>query len=322
MNTALAGGLAVLAFVVAAAAPSAAVIVGGGGSSSTDCLLVLDAPANNPVSAPRNVRCTDGDPACDSDGTVNGICSIEIAVCANSTFNQSACNRDGVSSISVDHSADNGDPKFDPDFLALRNQIGMDFGFPLFGADSCSGSVVIRVPIKGPIGNNKCGRAKKKLRIETVSTAGPSGVSRDVDTMKLFCSPAPNGCDPQVLYSGTFDRMQRQIFNQSCALSSCHDSESQAGSLLLETGASYGNLVNAAPVNGGALGAGWLRVDATGASPQNSFLFHKIEGSLPDDSYGVRMPRNRPKLNKTLRAVIEQWIGAGAPPTGWVPGTF
>ncbi len=140
--------------------------------------------------------------------------------------------------------------------------------------------------------------------------------------MKLYCSPAVNGCDPQALYSGTFDRMQRQIFNQSCALSACHDSQSQAGSLLLETGAAYGNLVNQAPVNGGALGAGWLRVDATQASPENSFLFHKIEGSLPDDSYGVRMPRNRPKLNKTLRDVIELWIGAGAPQTGWVPGTF
>ena len=51
--------------------------------------------------------------------------------------------------------------------------------------------------------------------------------------------PAPsNGCDPQTLFTGgTFDRIQRQVFNQNCALSGCHDSQSQAGDLLLETGA-------------------------------------------------------------------------------------
>ncbi|MDX2167754.1 MAG: hypothetical protein SF182_11845 [Deltaproteobacteria bacterium] len=321
MNTGLAGRMAVLAAIVGCAAPAAAVIVGGGGASSMDCLVVFDAPANDPPSAPRNVRCTDGDPSCDSDGTVNGLCSIEIAVCANSTFNP-GCALDGVSSIGVDHSDDNGDPKFDPDFLALRSQVGMDFSFPLAGPDTCTGTVVIRVPIKGPIGNNKCSRTKKKLRLESTSTAGPDGVSTDTDTLKLSCSPAANGCDPQALYSSTFDRIQRQIFTQSCALSSCHDSQSQAGSLLLETGASYGNLVNQPPVNGSASAAGWLRVDAAQAAPETSFLFHKLEGDLPDAGYGVRMPRNKPKLNKTLRDVIELWIRAGAPPTGWVPDTF
>ncbi len=322
MNTAQCSRLAVLAAVLACAAPAAAVIVGGGGSASKDCLVVFEAPANDPLGAPRSVRCVDGDPACDSDGSINGICSIEISVCLNSTFNP-ACTLDGVSSINVAHSDDNGEPKFDPDFLALRNQIGMDFNFPVSGADTCSGTVVIRVPIKGPIGNNKCSQTKKKLKIESVSTAGPSGVSNDTDTLKLYCAPAPgNGCDPQTLYTGTFDRMQKQIFNQSCALSGCHDSQTQAGSLLLETGAAYGNLVNEIPTNGSADSDGWLRVNATLADPDTSFLFRKIDGDLPDGTYGERMPRNKPKLNKTLRDVIELWIRAGAPLTGWVPDTF
>ena len=58
----------------------------------------------------------------------------------------------------------------------------------------------------------------------------------------MECDPAPSGCDPMAIYTGTFDRIQRQIFNQSCAVSGCHDSQSQTGGLLLETGAAHTNL--------------------------------------------------------------------------------
>ena len=33
------------------------------------------------------------------------------------------------------------------------------------------------------------------------------------------------------------------------------------------------------------------------------------------------MPNSKPKLNASLINVIQLWIDAGAPPTGWVPGT-
>ena len=116
------------------------------------------------------------------------------------------------------------------------------------------------MPIKGPLGNNHCSRKKKKLKLRSLSTPS-AGLAKDVDTLKLTCEPATiNGCDPQHLFAGTFDRIQRQIFNQSCAVSGCHDSESQTGGLLLETGASYGNLVNQTPTNAAAIAAGWLRV--------------------------------------------------------------
>src|SRR6185369_4897598 len=103
---------------------------GGGGSSTTDCLVAFDVAANFPIDAPKQVRCVDGDPNCDDDNTVNGICSLRIKVCANSTFS-SACAISGVSQINVDHSFDTGnDPKFAPDFLALRQRIEGDFTFP------------------------------------------------------------------------------------------------------------------------------------------------------------------------------------------------
>jgi len=323
MSMSVVARVAVLAAVIGIAGPCPAITIGGGGSKSTDCLLALQADVNYPLGTEKQVRCVDGDPSCDDDLTVNGVCNLRVAVCANSTYNLADCTLSGLSSVSVEHAVDTPlDLKFDPDFLALQNLINNDFTFPVNAADSCTGTAIIGVNIKGPLGsNNACSRQKKKLKIRSLSTSGPQGTKEDEDTLKLYCDPAPvNGCDPQTLFASTFDRMQKQIFNQSCALSGCHDSSQQAGSLLLETGAAYTNLVNHAADNPSAVTAGWLRVDPT--FPDTSFLFHKIEGDLPDGSYGVRMPRNQPKLNGTLRDIIEKWITAGAPQNTWVPGTF
>jgi hypothetical protein len=140
----------------------------------------------------------------------------------------------------------------------------------------------------------------------------------DKDAMKFICRPAPTGCDPQALYSGTFDRIQGQILDQNCATSACHDSQSFAGGLLLETGASYTSLVGIAPVNFAAGQLGWLRV--TAADEDTSYLYQKLQGGL-DPSLGERMPFGKGKLKSHLREIIRLWIVAGAPETGWVPGT-
>lgn len=321
MDTATMVRAAALGAAIAIAHPAVALVIGGGGSKATDCLVALQVDANFPLTDPRQVRCTDGDPTCDDDGLVNGACALRVAICVNSTFNP-ACTLSGVNAITVEHALDNGDAKFDPDFQALQTRIGNDLSLPETAADTCTGTAIIRVPIKGPFGNNNaCGRQKKKVTLRSVSTAGPAGIKEDKDTLKLYCAPAPaNGCDPQTLFTGTFDRIQRQGFNQSCALSGCHDSQTTAAGLLLETGAAYTNLVGVTPVNFAAGGAGWLRVDAGHA--ETSFILHKLEGHLPDASFGARMPLGRPKLHKTLRDIIRLWIEAGAPPTTWVPDTF
>jgi hypothetical protein len=321
----LRGGIA-LALALAWMSRAPALVIGGGGSAATDCLLALSVDANYPVSTPKQVRCVDGDPTCDADGTVNGVCDLRIALCANSTVNPS-CSFAGLAAVTVEHALDNGDPRFDPDFQSLQNRVQADFSFPVLSADTCTTVGLIHVPIKGPLGTrNKCGRSKKKLQLRALSTSGPGGTKEDKDTLKLYCEPAPlNGCDPQALFSGTFDRIQRQVFNQNCAVSGCHDSQSQSGNLLLETGAAYGNLVNQPPSNFAALNAGWLRVDVVpgvSGDPATSFILHKLEGDLPDATYGDRMPLNRGKLNGTLRDLIQRWIEAGAPQAGWVPGTF
>lgn len=326
MKRAVVGSGAVLVAALLAAAPAAARIVGGGGSKSKDCLVVFDAAANFPIGKEKQVRCADGDSTCDTDGVVNGSCRIAVRVCVNST-SSSDCTLNGVSEINVDHSFDDGrDAKFDPDFLAMRQRIDQDFLFPVTTAGTCTGTVAFTVPIKGPLGNNHCSRKKKKLKLRSRSIPSAGSV-KDIDTLKLTCEPATvNGCSPTKLFASTFDRIQKQIFNQSCAVASCHDSESQTGDLLLETGSSFDNLVNVTPTKDAAVAAGWRRVtvfvqDVSG-DPDSSFLFHKIQGDLPDDSYGEQMPRGRPKLNGTLREIIRLWIEAGAPKTGWVDDTF
>ncbi|MFQ5668231.1 MAG: hypothetical protein ACE5I7_17610 [Candidatus Binatia bacterium] len=315
--------LAAIQLILATAA--AALITGGGGSASTDCLLVFDAAANVPTAKPRHVRCVDGDSACDADGLVNGSCEIPVAVCANSTA-LSKCTLAGVKSITVQHALDNGDKKFDPQFQALQAEIDNAIQAPTADNDVCTSPMSFRVLIKGPLGKNRCRRQTKKVKITTVSQLIGGKFFTDKDTIKLTCKPAPdNGCDPQALFSSTFDRIQTQIFNQNCAVSGCHDSQSRTGNLLLETGAARTNLVNVTPDNQAALQAGWKRVTvlrSTSGDPDLSLLYRKVAGDLPDASFGVRMPKDKRKLHKTLREIIRLWIENGAPETGWVPGTF
>lgn len=303
-----------------------AIVVGGGGSKTSDCLVVFDAAVNYPASDPRDIRCTDGDP-CDGDGAANGVCVFPVSMCANSTFDAGACSLAGVQSVQVDHADDNGDPKFDPDLQALEARFHSDIGGPpaTNNVDECFNAPTnIRVALKGPYAKHRCARNKKKIRVVSQSTVIQGKVYVDVDKMTLTCEPPASGCDPQVFYGGTFDRIQKQVFNQSCAVSGCHDSQSTQAGLLLETGASLNQLINVTPSTPAAANLGWSRVVQTGLTsgdPELSFLMHKLTGDLPSPDFGARMPKDRRKLNSTLVDIIMLWIQAGAPASGWVPGT-
>lgn len=297
-----------------------ATVIGGGGSSRTDCLAVLDAPVNDRINKPRNIVCTDGDSSCDADGVVNGVCEFAVKVCVNSTFNP-ACTLNGAQTMLVDHSTDNGDPKFDTEFQALRNRLNNDISLPSTTPDDCTNVTNFHVAIVGPLAGF-CKKNKKLLKFRTTSSVIAGHIYNDTDKLKMTCLPAPGGCDPTVLFSGTFDRIQTQIFNKSCAVSGCHDSQSRTGNMLLETGASLSNLVNVTPDNANAAAAGWKRVtviDANTGDPSTSLIVAKLNG--PPSGFGARMPFNRPKLDQSLINVIQLWVAAGAPDSGWVPGT-
>jgi hypothetical protein len=314
--------------------PAGATVVGGGGSPTTDCLLVLDADVNSPSSKPKNVVCTDGDPACDRDGTVNGVCEFNVSVCANSTFDP-RCTLNGVTSIVVDHALDNGDSKFDTDFQALQQRvtgsIDPSTGSPNTDPNVCTSATSFHLAVDGPFLGPSCKRTRKSLRITTLSVPSMTGkVSKDSDKMTFTCNPAPppGGCDPTAFFTGTYDRIQRQVFDQSCALSGCHDSQTLQNQMNLETGASYGNLINVTPFNTTAQGSPWNWKRVTPGDPLTSYLYRKVSGDLPDKDLGVRMPFHRGALDDHLVDIIRLWIEDGAKPACtppapdcWTPGT-
>lgn len=316
------GGVAALVLSCVLVTDAGAVVFGGGGHASTDCLVVFDADVNYPTTRPRKYRCVDGD-LCDADGLVNGQCAIDVAVCANSTYNAARCTLNGVESIVVDHALDNGDPRFDPQMQALQNVVdGLLDDPPNVQPDACVAATRFIVPVIGPLAGNVCRRGRKTIRLVGRSTFVAGVARKDTDRLKLECDPAPAGCNPSVFFAGTFDRIQKQIFNQSCALSFCHDSQTKQKDLLLEVGAAYTNIVDVVPTTDAAATLGWKRIDATGANPATSYLYRKITGDLPDPLLGARMPFGRPALDPVLVDVVRRWIEAGAPATGWVPGTF
>lgn len=121
--------------------------------------------------------------------------------------------------------------------------------------------------------------------------------------------------------SSSFELIQSRIMTPSCAIPSCHASEADATfnehHLILKEGASYENLVDAAPINANALADGLLRVKPNDA--EASLLLHKIhiEDHHASD-YGNPMPLGLQKLSAGQVEYIRQWIDAGAPKNGFV----
>lgn len=313
---------AFFALSVAWASPAgAAAIVAGGGPRATDCLAVFktEAPPNAGAAA---LRCRDGDSSCDADGEVDGRCTFPVAVCVNST-NDPVCTSPGVADVKVAHAVDNGDPAFDPAFQALQSRIDA-LDTPTADPDHCSIATRVVVPVIGPLPGNRCRGSRRVLRLSTRSIPAAGQPERfDQDALRLACLPAGSTCDPRTLFSGTHDRIQKQVFDQRCALSGCHDSQARAAGLLLEVGASRGNLVGIEPTNAAAAAAGWKRVDAPAPGVGNSatsLLLAKVTGDLPA-GFGSRMPYQRRPLAAQEIELLRLWVEAGAPAEGWVPGT-
>jgi hypothetical protein len=310
--------------LVLSAASASAVTVAGGGSSATDCALVLEIAGANfpaPPKTPKAVDCVDGDVTCDADGLRNAQCVFPVQLCVNSTA-LASCTADSAQDVTVDHAIDDGDdPRFDVNFQALQDRI--DAIVPTTQLDRCALSSSIQVPLLGPDSSNVMKKNRKKLRITTYGST-INGDVRDVDKVKFTCRPEGDGVYlPIDLYTGTFDRIRKQIFTQSCALSSCHDSESHQGDLILLSGSAYGNIVNVVPDNPAAAGDSLLRV--TPGDPGMSYLYLKITDDLAED-YGDSMPYLAGQLDEPLLELVRLWIlGDGtlgpAPAEGWVEGT-
>ncbi len=318
--------VAVFAFFVSASTVDAE-LVRGGGSKKSDCISVFDVPSANkpaPPKAPKHVDCVDGDLACDIDGERNGRCVFDVSICLNSDSFIPDCTPEFVDEVVIDHAEDNGDPKFDTEFQALQQRVNL-LEFPdNLNLNDCTLVSSITVRLKGPNGANKMSNNKKVLRMESDGTA-TSRSKTDRDKIKFKCRAEGDRVYlPLDLYDGTFDRIGQQVFAASCAVSACHDDESNAGGLNLLPINAYGQLVGVAPFNAAAAGDGLLRVDGSGDF-DNSFLYRKITGDLLA-AYGSQMPFGLAPLDPEIIDLIRLWIlGDGltgpAPQTGWVAGT-
>ncbi len=288
-------------------------VFAGGGPRRTDCLTVFDVQAASRIVG-RRLVCRDGDPDCDTDGVVNGRCVFSVGLCVNHTATP-GCDRSGVRWVTVLDAEDDGSREFDPDFQALQLQAEAFFDFPEEAPDQCMPRSSVIVPVDGPRRGGRCRTGRKTVRVESRSTFEQGQSVLDRDRLQLSCRPAPDGCDEKLFFSSSFDRIQRQVFNQGCAVGGCHDSESTAGGLLLEFGASYEGLAEVAPLNGAARAAGLLLVDP--GDPENSFLLGKLEGGL-GAGFGGRMPADGNRIPGHLRDLIRDWILADAPEQGWL----
>jgi hypothetical protein len=119
----------------------------------------------------------------------------------------------------------------------------------------------------------------------------------------------------------TFQVIQNQILDKSCATSGCHASPNDGSfkqhNLVLEKSVAFANLVNAIPNNANAKKDGLLRVKPFKAD--QSLLFHKLQQTPiahHGADYGNPMPLGLIPLKNGQIEFIRRWIEAGAPEKG------
>jgi hypothetical protein len=278
-----------------------------------ECLHGFSAAALAPTGKPR-IRCVDNDPSCDGDPTL-GICLLEVGACLNETDPQGRCAPRELETYEIENVQPDSEPLHDFEFQTLQDLVN-NLAIPLNPneIDECPGSVAMLLPLdvrlrKGGAGFRKF---RKTVRAKVLAADG----SRDEDALPLQCLPAP-GTGPCDDATSTLDLLERHVFAPTCSRDTCHNGPQSDHTLSLLSGEAHENLVGVEPDNLTARLAGKLRVDP--GNPDNSFLLDKLRGTLLADE-GERMPRTLPKIPAKEIALIEAWIAAGAPDTGFVPG--
>ncbi len=155
--------------------------------------------------------------------------------------------------------------------------------------------------------------------------SAPLRVSMLAVTLTLVLAAACGGSDksgttpaPTVSLgaSTSFQRIQSQLFEKSCAFNSCHAPGSTTTSLVLSGSGVHARLVSVLPVNSVARGDGLKLVVA--GKPDSSLLWHKLNQWLAGHhahNYGGAMPQAAPSLSVEQLNFVRQWIENGASPT-------
>jgi hypothetical protein len=301
--------------LLALAAPSFA-FTRGGGSQLTDCLAEFTGtPANRPASRPRDIRCIDNDPTCDDDPTP-GVCGFHVGVCLNvDDAGLPVCGPADLEEYFVENEQPDTNPRHDFDFQGLEDELTfLTLPVAVDQTNICTSNVPMSVylPVRFQKGGAAWKKGKKTIRA-TLTGADPSIV--DGDKMKLTCLPA-EGSSPCDGVTSTFDQIQQTIFTPvSCGRSTCHNTAQEPHNMSLAPGEAYANLVGVSPTNLAAQNAGKLRVDP--GNPANSFILDKLHGTLVPGE-GDPMPLQLKRLPDNAILLVEEWIAAGAPSSGFV----
>jgi hypothetical protein len=302
--------------VLLAVAATTGATTPGGGSKLTDCLAEFaGTPANRPATHPRDIRCVDGDATCDEDPTP-GVCGFHVGVCLNVTDAAfPACAPADLEGYAVENEQPDTNPRHDFDFQGLEDEL-VFLTLPVAASQQnvCTANVPMSVylPVRFQKGGAAWRKGKKTIRA-TLTGENPAIV--DEDKMKLTCLPA-EGSSPCDGVTSTFDQIQQTIFTPvSCARSTCHNTAQEPHNMSLAPDEAYGYLVGVSPTNLVAQNAGKLRVDP--GNPANSFILDKLHGTLLPGE-GDPMPLQLKRLPDNAIRLIEEWITAGAPATGFV----
>jgi hypothetical protein len=254
--------------------------IGGGRNPATDCLVEFGGIASTGES------CTDGNPSCDMDGVVNGVCTFPLSVCLDVPGDPRCTARLSASPIVG--------PSRSPVARALAQTVAtLDPNGP--GCTTPGVAVPIGATLQGVT-----------TAVTRLVITGKSGSRRDRNRISLTCRPSP--APPSLTH------VIAPIFEARCALPACHAGTPGSVAPVL---ASSGEM-HAALVDVPALNVPSLMLVRPGSVVQ-SYLARKILGKrIPDRT--PRMPRGCPRtvpaggcLTDGEIAAILAWIQTGAP---------
>jgi hypothetical protein len=206
--------LCVLAWAGVAGAQCPSACSGGGGPASTDCFLAWgNAPG-------KVITCTDGDPGCDVDGAIDGVCTFGLSACTNVAVG--ACPVTPLDAPPSLRAKGSGAE-------ALTTAIG---ALPM-ATEGCTDGGLVKLAIANS--PSKLKPAKVTLRATAVA-----GGKQDKDTFKLVCNPG----------RPTLAANVQPVFTATCTFAGCHSGQLPQSGLSLEDGESAGGLADVAAASG------------------------------------------------------------------------
>jgi hypothetical protein len=248
---------------------------GGGGRATTDCFLAYE---NAPG---RVIPCTDGDPACDVDAAVDGVCTFGFSACTNVAVG--AC-----AATPLD-----GPPAVVARGAGAEQFVGALRTLPT-AAPACTERGLVKLAIVPSA--KKLKAAKLTLRMTAVA-----GGRKDRDTFRLLCQPARPSLAADV----------QPIFAALCTYAGCHAGALPAQDLSLEAGEAAAGLAERAlldpripRVKPGSLRKSYLARSVLGVNAR------LMPDGCPDD---FSDPVER-CLTPVETYVVLAWIQGGASP--------